>query len=403
MNKIIAVFLSCIIISPAWAGSSTVNYNSTGSSPFATTTDGSGNNVGRQTIWDYSAAANGAAVNSSHQLSISVDGPPASLPLPTGAATATLQSTINTTLGSPFQAGGSIGNTSFIATQATSSNLKAQVDPLTAASWGIGTSTQNSATASNGQLALGQFNTTPTTITTGNMSPLQMDSAGNLLVNIKAGAGSGGTAIVDNAAFTLGTTSETPIGCYNGSATTTAAHVGIVSCTSTGAINVQSIGLSQGATAAGTTMGAVGGQAVNAEETALTNGQISRIITDLVGRQINFPFANKENLVQGTALATASTSPVSLIGVPGSSLFIYITHVSCTNSGVTGTTVTFENGSGGSTQYENYAAANGGGFVVDFPTPIGGVNNMTANTALYFQAGSSTSSLICNAAGFKGT
>jgi hypothetical protein len=41
----------------------------------------------------------------------------ASLPLPSGAATSALQSTINTTLGSPFQAGGSIGNTSFAATQ----------------------------------------------------------------------------------------------------------------------------------------------------------------------------------------------------------------------------------------------------------------------------------------------
>jgi 3D (Asp-Asp-Asp) domain-containing protein len=36
-----------------------------------------------------------------------------SLPLPTGAATAAGLTTINTTLGSPFQAGGSIGNTSF--------------------------------------------------------------------------------------------------------------------------------------------------------------------------------------------------------------------------------------------------------------------------------------------------
>jgi hypothetical protein len=71
-------------------------------------------------------------------------------------------------------------------TQATSSNLKAQVDPLTAASWGIGTSTQNSTVATNGQLALGQFNTTPTTITSTNMSPLQLDNAGNLLVNIKS-------------------------------------------------------------------------------------------------------------------------------------------------------------------------------------------------------------------------
>lgn len=52
-----------------------------------------------------------------------------------GAATATLQTTgnsslttINTTLGSPFQVGGSIGNTSFIATQATGTNLHTVVD-----------------------------------------------------------------------------------------------------------------------------------------------------------------------------------------------------------------------------------------------------------------------------------
>jgi hypothetical protein len=41
----------------------------------------------------------------------------ASLPLPTGAATNSELVTINSTLGSPFQAGGSIGNTAFGATQ----------------------------------------------------------------------------------------------------------------------------------------------------------------------------------------------------------------------------------------------------------------------------------------------
>jgi hypothetical protein len=43
---------------------------------------------------------------------------------------------------------------------------------------------------------------------------LQFDNAGNLKVNIKAGAGSGGTAMTDDAAFTPATTSVTPIaGC----------------------------------------------------------------------------------------------------------------------------------------------------------------------------------------------
>lgn len=52
----------------------------------------------------------------------------ASLPLPTGAATNSELITINSTLGSPFQAGGSIGNTSFIATQSSGSNLHVDVD-----------------------------------------------------------------------------------------------------------------------------------------------------------------------------------------------------------------------------------------------------------------------------------
>jgi hypothetical protein len=164
----------------------------------------------------------------------------ASLPLPTGAATSALQTTgntslttINTTLGSPMQAtGGTVA-----VTQATSSSLKAQVDPLTIGTWGLQISTQNSATPTNGHLVEGQFNTSPTTITAGNVSPLQLDNAGNLLVNIKAGAGSGGTAIADNSVFTTGTTNETPIGCYNGSPTTTTGHVGIVACTTAGSVH----------------------------------------------------------------------------------------------------------------------------------------------------------------------
>lgn len=75
------------------------------------------------------------------------------------------------------------------------------VNPTTAANWGIGTSTQNSASVANGVLQLAQFNTTPTTITSGNMSPLQMDNAGNLLVNIKAGAAAGGTSSNFGSAF----------------------------------------------------------------------------------------------------------------------------------------------------------------------------------------------------------
>src|SRR6185312_1514653 len=71
-------------------------------------------------------------------------------------------------------------------------SLNATVVPSTLAAWGLVASTQNGATPTNGHLMLGQFNTAPTTITTGNVSPLQLDNAGNRLVNVKAGGAGGG-------------------------------------------------------------------------------------------------------------------------------------------------------------------------------------------------------------------
>jgi hypothetical protein len=47
---------------------------------------------------------------------------------------------------------------------------------------------QNGSSPANELIIGGQFNTAPTTITSGNVSPLQLDSAGNLLVDIKAGS-----------------------------------------------------------------------------------------------------------------------------------------------------------------------------------------------------------------------
>lgn len=167
-------------------------------------------------------------------------------------------------------------------------------------------------------------------------------------------------------------------------------------------LKVTSAGLAQGATAAGTSMGAVGGQAVNAEETALSNGQISRVVTDLIGRLINFPYANKENLTQGTQVVSGTSSTL-LVPAAGSSLYNYITMWHCTNSGGTTTRVTLQNGSGGSIIDQADAAASGGGFVITYPTPFGGPNTASANTAIYFAATASTTSLTCSLGGFKGT
>jgi hypothetical protein len=140
------------------------------------------------------------------------------LPLPTGAMGST-GGTVGLVAGSAIIGKVGIDQTTPGTTNAVAATLQASattaigtVNPNTIGNWGLQVSTQNSATPTNGQLSLAQFNTTPTTITSGNVSPLQTDANGNLLVNIKAGAGSGGTALADEASFTEGTTSFTPVG-----------------------------------------------------------------------------------------------------------------------------------------------------------------------------------------------
>lgn len=64
--------------------------------------------------------------------------------------------------------------------------------------------------------------------TTGDYTPLQVDSSGYLKVNIKAGAGSGGTASTDDAAFTAGSGSGTPIMGFATSDTVDAGDVGVL-------------------------------------------------------------------------------------------------------------------------------------------------------------------------------
>lgn len=85
------------------------------------------------TLGQKTSAASQPVVIASDQSTLPISA--ASLPLPAGAATSANQTTeitalgtINTTLGSPFQAGGSIGNTTFEATQATGTNLHTTVD-----------------------------------------------------------------------------------------------------------------------------------------------------------------------------------------------------------------------------------------------------------------------------------
>lgn len=247
--------------------------------------------------------------------------------------------TINTTLGSPFQAGGSIGNTTFASTQsgtwtvqpgntanttpwlvtgsgtagsAATGVLSVQgiasmtpllANPGTAANWGVGTSTQNSASIANGQLVLGQFNTTPTTITTGNMSPMQMDNAGKLLVNC------------------TGCSSSSSITSWGGGTLGAMANYG----TSPGAVLVPGIN-------AFVTNSNANGQAVaaNSSPVVLPTAQVTADPCSL-GNKTNLPISQN------------GTSSVQLVGLSGSTV-IYVCSLSLIAAGAT--TVVLTTGTG---------------------------------------------------------
>lgn len=316
---------------------------------------------------------------------------------------------------------------------------------------------QNATSPANSLLVGAQFNTSPTTITSGSASPLQVDNAGNLLVNIKAGAGSGGTALADEATFTEGTTSLTPIGgVFKTSHTAlTTGQAGALALTSarealtqgkvwdgtnTAAVKAAStaplatdtalvVGISPnsaGIIATGTqaspssayisTVAAgdiaaaatdsgnpvkIGAKATNAEPTALTTGQRANLITDLVGKLIVLPYANPENFVSG-AITTAmtGTTSTSLIAAPAAGLRNYITQITVSNAHATqGTDVIIQDGSGGTTLYNIPAAAVYGGAVITFPTPL---RQPTTATAIFCANVTTGASTKASASGYKG-
>lgn len=94
---------------------------------------------------------------------------------------------------------------------ATSANQSTEITSLQLIDNAVQTVAAGTA-GTNSFLVGGVYNSTPITLTTTQGAALQLDANGYLNVNIKAGAGSGGTALADRATFTSGTTNFTPSG-----------------------------------------------------------------------------------------------------------------------------------------------------------------------------------------------
>ena len=136
-----------------------------------------------------------------------------------------------------------------------------------------------------------------------------------------------------------------------------------------------------------------GGRAQNAEQTAVTNGQAIDIATDLVGRQIVFPYANKENLWSG-AISSTGTTAVTIEAAPGANVKLYATSLQIGNTG----TVTVA-GTLNDSAATILVLPAGGGSNLTLPAPL----VWAANTAATITFSAATTTAYASAQGFKGT
>lgn len=223
-----------------------------------------------------------------------------------------------------------------------------------------------------------QFNTSPTTITSTNGSPLQCDNGGKLLVN-------------------PGTVTVTAT-----NLSTNIAQIGGTTIVAGGVAGSQSVG---GTVATNVAITAnplnLGAQAVSSENAAVTTARQVQLVADLVGKLIVLPYSNPENFVSGviTSAMTGTTS-TSLVAAPAAGLRNYITACTFSNAHATvGTDIIIQDGSGGTTIWNVPAAAVYGGAHITFPTPL---RQPTTATAIYVANATTGASTKAACSGYKG-
>ena len=145
----------------------------------------------------------------------------------------------------------------------------------------------------------------------------------------------------------------------------------------------------------------VGGRARTSEIAAVANNDRTDFVADAVGKQIVQPYANPENFVSGT-ITTAMTGTTStlLVAAPAAGLRNYITQITASNAHASvGTDINITDGDGGTVLYVVPTAANYGGAVISFPTPL---RQPTTATAIYAVNVTANSSTKISASGWKG-
>jgi hypothetical protein len=275
-----------------------------------------------------------------------------------------LAQSLNTTLGSPFQAGGSIGNTSFAATQGTSpwvtSDNGTKITAATMPSGGAGLTGWLSAIFN----VLGNPFQAGGSIGNTGFSALQGGTANSATnpfytQSVFSAASLGTINPTSLASWCLGTTSLTPPGCGQ----------------------------------------EIGGVASSTEPAKTTTGYLVAAFHDLVGKYVTSPFANRENYLQcAVAMTTSGATVCTGMGQQGANVKIYVTDVSCTRSdaGTTAASVSLNTSQNLIIDLPN--TGGGGGYAKTYGVPL----LMPANTSLEFQPLAPISTIHCHATGYSG-
>lgn len=226
----------------------------------------------------------------------------------------------------------------------------------------------------------------------GDIAPLQVDATGSLKVAIISGAGSGGTAMADDAAFTIASTSFTPVGGVYVSAgdAVNDGDGGAFAMTANRALKVTLVDSAGTELASGaqytedsahvsgdylTPMGVV--RKDTPTQVAGSDGDYSMLINDSTGRMhaLNIPYAIPSNTWSYAAAAggLVSTTGVTAKVAASSGIRNYITSAQVINTHSTvSTEVVIRDGASGTVLHRGWAQAAGGGYSCKFEPPLRG-------------------------------
>ena len=190
-----------------------------------------------------------------------------------------------------------------------------------------------------------------------------------------------------------------PATVYTNMSMTQAGDGGCASLVTIGGILPAAGGVTEGTTFTGLVASAIFGRAQNGERAAVSNGQTVGLATDLYGKLVTSPWANRENMVRGSS-STAGTAATTLIPAQGVGIKIYVTSMQCFRTD--GGTAPIFAGLNDTTSNNGTTVAlpAGGGSNPVFQTPL----VVPANTAFTFAPSATVTGgqVFCNAQGFNG-